>query len=145
MKDTIREYLTAKGPSFINSRFWELVNMELRDIREANANAGGHYWEPGKATFHGTREVGAPEIGPGGVYIVQRVDPGTLHVDGTPWPTSPHWRLIEFNPATGRVNHVSIRHKYDSARAARKAAREMAGKWSAAELAPLGIYGNWKG
>lgn len=138
MKDTIHEYLTAEGPGFINSRFWELVNMELRDIREANANAGGAYWSEGKAKFHGTREIGAPEIGPGGVYIVQCVS-------GTPGQGAPYWRLLEWMPNTGRVAHDADFLEYGSARAARKAAREKAGKWSAAELAPLGIHGNWKG
>lgn len=93
----------------------------LDQIKEANARAGGHWFEPGALRFFASRISDRVHCGPGGIFFVSSEQFRSSRGNGPRL-----YSVREFHPDTGRVETVGEFQAYKSGRAAHAAAAEMA-------------------
>ena len=93
---------------------------DIDDIKRANADAGGCWFSRGALRFFNSRIGRTVYQGPGGIYFTSSETPDLDRVQRK-------YCVRKFDPATGRISTVGEFREYETAAAARAAAKRAAG------------------
>ena len=96
--------------------------IDLYDVKLANAQSGGHWFEPGTLRFFRSRLPQVAYQGPGGTYFVS-----SEQFRGSNGARAPRaYTVRRFHPETGDVDTVGEFQAYKHRSTADRAARKLA-------------------